>query len=118
MMSNLLIYFDMKKYLFPILILLTCSSCIENAIDSRQEEEDRPLTLESLLTRSSGMVQEDSLTMKYKLQSDVDHLMMSQILYKDSVFILAMKKEEAEFLGISDEMYEKYLNYVMSLNEQ
>lgn len=56
--------------------------------------------------------------MKYKLQSDVDHLMMSQILYKDSVFILAMKKEEAEFLGISDEMYEKYLNYVMSLNEQ
>ena len=39
------------------------------------------------------MVQEDSLTMKYKLQSDVDHLMMSQILYKDSVFILAIKRK-------------------------
>ena len=43
----------MRKYLLVLLLLLACSSCIENAIDSRQEE-DRPRTLRSLLTMVTG----------------------------------------------------------------
>ena len=81
-MSNLLIYFDMKKYLFPILLLFAFSSCVENAIDSRQTEDDRPLTLQSLLTKS-GMEPEDSLVMLNKLQSDVDNLMMGRVVNKN-----------------------------------
>lgn len=108
----------MKKYLFFMLLVVACSSCIENSIAPRQTEEDEPLTLESLLTKSSGKERDDSLTIKYRLQSDIDHLMMGQVLLKDSVFVLALKREEAAFLGISDEVYDKYLEYVANLNEQ
>ena len=111
MMSNLLIYFDMKKYLFPILLLLTCSSCIENAIDSRQVEEDRPLTLQSLLTKS-GMEPVDSLVMLNKLQSDVDNLMMGRVVNKNGTFVLAISRESAGYYGVPDEVYDMYLEYV------
>ena len=91
---------------------------MENTIDSQHtEEQDKPRTLRSLMTRSSSVPQEDSLTMKSKLQSDVDNLMMGRVIKKDSVFILAIKREDALFLGVSEDVYDKYLDYIDRLNE-
>lgn len=91
---------------------------MENTIDSQHtEEQDKPRTLRSLMTRSSSVPQEDSLTMMSKLQSDVDNLMMGRVIKKDSVFILAIKREDALFLGVSEDVYDKYLDYIDRLNE-
>ena len=104
----------MRKYLLVLLLLLACSSCIENAIDSRQEE-DRPRTLQSLLTKS-GTEPEDSLVMLNKLQSDVDNLMMGRVVEKDGVFVLAITRETAYYFGVPDEVYDMYVEYVDVLN--
>ncbi len=107
----------MKRLLLTLSVIFTICSCVENTVDSQfQEDQNKPLTLHSLITRS-GMVQEDSLVVKSKLQSDVDNLMMGRVLFKDSVFVLSLKKEDATFLGVSDEVYDRYLDYVDRLNE-
>lgn len=98
------------------MLLLACSSCIENAIDSRQEE-DRPLTLQSLLTKS-GAEPEDSLVMLNKLQSDVDNLMMGRVINRNGTFVLAITREAAGYYGVPDEVYDMYIEYVSTLNEQ
>lgn len=53
-----------------------------------------------------------------KLQADVDNMMRGRVIQKDSVFVLAIKKEDALFLGINEDVYERYLDYVDRLNEQ
>lgn len=107
----------MKHYLF-VLTLIVCCSCVENPIDSQQlEEQNIPRSLRSLMTKSSSTPQEDSLTIMSKLQSDVDNLMMGRVIKKDSLFVLAIKKEDALFLGVSQDIYDKYLDYVDRLNE-
>lgn len=44
--------------------------------------------------------------------------MMGRVIFKDSVFILSIKKEDANFLGVSEDVYDRYLDYVDKLNEQ
>ncbi len=108
----------MKRLFFLFSMLSICWSCVENTVDSQHEaEQKKPRTLRSLVTRSSGMMQEDSLTVKSRLQSDVDNLMMGRVIMKDSIFVLAIKREDAIFLGVSEEVYDSYLNYVDRLNE-
>ena len=109
----------MKQYPYVLILLFLCCSCFENAVDSgHREEQDHPTTLQSLLTKSAAMPQEDSITIMSKLQSDVDNLMMGRVVQQDSVFVLAIKREAALFLGVSDEVYDRYLDYVDCLNEQ
>lgn len=108
----------MKRYLYVLILLLLCCSCVENTIDSQHlEEHNQPRSLRSLMTKSSSVPQEDSLTIMSKLQSDVDNLMMGRVIKNDSLFVLALKKEDALFLGVSEEVYDKYLDYVDRLNE-
>lgn len=74
--------------------------------------------MQILLTKS-GMersVQGDSLFMMNKIQKDVDHLMMNRIIFKDSVYVLAIRREDAIFLGVSEETYDRYVEYVEGLN--
>lgn len=61
-------------------------------------------------------VQGDSLFMMNKIQKDVDHLMMNRIIFKDSVYVLAIRREDAIFLGVSEETYDRYVEYVEGLN--
>lgn len=108
----------MKRYLYVLILSLLCCSCVENTIDSQHlEEQNQQRSLRSLMTKSSSVPQEDSLTIMSKLQSDVDNLMMGRVIQKDSLFVLAIKKEDAIFLGVSEEVYDKYLDYVDRLNE-
>lgn len=109
----------MKRQLLTLIFLLLCCSCIENTVDSQHiAEQTGTITLRSLMTRSSVLPQEDSLTIMSRLQSDVDNLMMGRVVKKDSIFVLAIKKEDALFLGVSEEVYENYLDYINRLNEQ
>lgn len=50
--------------------------------------------------------------------SDVDNLMMGRVIQQGSIFILAIKREDALFLGVSADIYDKYIDYVDRLNEQ
>lgn len=109
----------MKKVFVMAALLLLFSSCVENTIDSMQSVEDEPLSLESLLTRSGGVpVTVDSLSMQSSMQSDFDIIMMNQIIYKDSVFVLSISRADALSIGVSSEKYDDYCSYVMELNDQ
>lgn len=69
------------------------------------------------MTRTSVIENElDTLLSMSRVQSDVNNLMMGRIVVIDSVFVLSLKKEDAQFLGVSEEIYDKYLEYVERLN--
>ena len=71
--------------------------------------------VEKVLSRTV-VNQTDSLTMMSRQQSDVDNLMMGRVVFKDSIYTLAIKREDAIFLGVSEEIYDKYQKYVEELN--
>lgn len=71
--------------------------------------------VEKVLSRTV-VNQTDSLTMMSRQQSDVDNLMMGRVVFKDGIYTLAIKREDAIFLGVSEEIYDKYQKYVEELN--
>lgn len=107
----------MRYKSFATAMLLLCCSCAENTVEPQDKTTEKPKTLRSLLTKASTPIPEDSLTVISKLQSDADNLMMGRIIQKDSIFVLAIKKEDALYLGISEDTYSRYLDYVARLNE-
>jgi hypothetical protein len=108
----------MKSYLILVLsALFLCVSCINNPLDSISEEEHQTgKSIRYQLTKSNTAVIEDSLTVMSKLQKDVNHLMMNRIIFKDSVYVLSIKREDAIFLGVPEDTYDKYVDYVNTLN--
>lgn len=109
----------MNRFSVCLIVSFLLASCVENTVESQLVEgADDSRALRSLLTKSVGSHQEDSLTMLSKLQSDVDYLMMGRVIQKDSLFVLAIKKEDALFLGVTEDVYDKYLDYVVRHNEQ
>lgn len=58
----------------------------------------------------------DSITMISRSQSDVDNLMMSRIVLRDSIYVLSINRKAASYLGASQEVYDKYLDYIEELN--
>lgn len=110
----------MKQLIILVPMLLFLVSCIENKFDSGHDDKAtrNPVSLNSILTKSSTIEQEDSLTMISKQQSDVDNLMMGRVIEKEGRFVLALKREDAAFLGVSDKVYDSYLEFVDLLNAQ
>ena len=49
-------------------------------------------------------------------QSSLENMLMDQIIYRDSAYILNMSKEEAIDLTIPDSLYVHYLKIVDDLN--
>ena len=99
-------------------IVFMLPSCVEHLAvmdDVPLEDHTKKSGLNMLSTRAEA-VQEDSLAVMSKLQSDVDYLMMSRVLQKDGVFVLAIKREDALFFGISEAVYDHYVDYVNQLN--
>ncbi len=95
-------------------------SCTRSTVDDDyQEQNGDRMTLRSLITKSSGTTtQYDSLEKRKLIQNDEDNLMMSRIVYKDSIYVLAISRSSAKNVGVSEEMYDKYLEYVSILNSQ
>lgn len=96
---------------------MSLTSCVDNSVDSQQIINNERRTLRSIMTRTSVIENElDTLLSMSRVQSDVNNLMMGRIVVIDSVFVLSLKKEDALFLGVSEEIYDKYLEYVERLN--
>lgn len=110
----------MRKIIAFAAVLCLCVSCLISSVDTCHNEQSRnQLTLKSLITKSSDNASmPDSLQMKKLIQSDEDNLMMSRIIFKDSAYILAISRSSANNVGVSDEMYDKYVEYVLTLNGQ
>jgi len=107
----------MKKLSFIVIVLALLCSCINNPLDSRFEDySENDKRLRSLVSKSVFVEHEDSLTMMSKLQKDENFLMMSRIVFKDSVYVLGIKRQDAIFLGVSEDVYDQYVEYVSSLN--
>lgn len=110
-----------RKQLF-LMVVAVASLVLPSCVKSPAILDVIPMTgagkrvsLESLTSRS-GVEQEDSLVVMSRLQSDVDYLMMSRVLQKDGLFVLAIKREDALFLGVSEAVYDHYVEYVYRLN--
>lgn len=104
--------------LLVVVFFTSLLSCVENTLDDKivVSQPSQGLTLEALTTRGTIPIEEDSLTVRSKQQSDVDHLMMSRIVQKNGQYVLAIKKEDALFLGISEDVYDKYVGVVNEYN--
>ena len=42
--------------------------------------------------------------------------MLSRIIKKEGIYILSIKREDAIFLGVDNETYDRYLDYIERLN--
>ena len=109
------------KILFSMvafIVVLMLPSCVEHlaVMDDVPLEDPSKKSGPDLLATRAEAVLEDSLAVMSKLQSDVDYLMMSRVLQKDGVFVLAIKREDALFFGISEAVYDHYVDYVNQLN--
>ena len=103
----------MERYLTSLIMLMAATSCAL--------QESAQMTLESLLlptTKSSFDIVQDTAYVRSKLQSDQDIFMMSMVIFKDSLYVLSINEEDASYLGISKEIYGRYIDCVTRLNEQ
>ena len=107
----------MMKLLSAVLTMLFLfCACVSNPLDSKQEDQIKKSSPLRALTKSMPPSQEDSLTMMSKIQRDVDYLMMNRIVLRDSVYVLTIRRQDAIFLGVSEEIYDRYVEYVAGLN--
>lgn len=113
----------MERYLTSLIMLMAATSCAlqESAQMESQSSNNSEMTLESLLlptTKSSFDIVQDTAYIRSKLQSDQDIFMMSMVIFKDSLYVLSINEEDASYLGISKEIYGRYIDCVTRLNEQ
>lgn len=109
----------MRKLVSVFAVAAMLASCVSDPTEvdkNLPDNKTEQVSLESLLTRSEAVEAVDSLTMISRSQSDVDNLMMSRIVLRDSTYILSINREAASYLGVSDEVYDKYLDYIEELN--
>lgn len=109
------------KSLLPYIVLCPLLvSCVENIVDTQYEdvEQTQKRLCNILMTKSPDIIQEDTLKAMSRHQSDVNTLMMGRVVWRDSVFVLSIKREDALFLGVSEDIYNKYLKYVKGLNDK
>lgn len=53
---------------------------------------------------------------KLSIQSSVEGMLLDQIIYRDSMYVLNMTEEEAMDLKIPDSLYIQYITIVNDLN--
>lgn len=100
------------------LLLSLCYGCFRDNINEQASvvDDSSSRTLESLITRSATYNEADSLTIMSQQQADPDNFMMGRIIYKNDRYELCLKREDANFFGVSNEMYDEYVAYVERLN--
>lgn len=106
----------MRKSIFTLIsgIILCCvNSCKDETI------VDEGLNSSEGMTRSS-MGSIDILSDEYRnmIQSDVENMLVDQIFYKDSTYILNLTRDEAAELNISDSIYSVYEELIQELNNK
>lgn len=100
-----------KLSLIAVFLLVTVFSCKDDeAIVEQPKASD-------VSTRSINNTDFTSDEYKHKSQSNVENMLMDQIIYRDSMYVLNMSKEEAKDLTIPDSLYNVYSKIVEDLNK-
>ncbi len=103
---------DRNTCIFLATFLLLIASC---SLEELTPEQQRQVINHHLTTKSVGTAI-DSLEMVSRIQSDKEIILMNQLWFRDGKFILELSKEDAESLGIPNELYDKYSKYVEKIN--
>ena len=90
-------------------LMLVVSSC--NDSDIIVENANSGISIDK--SRQLNLTPDEKL---HKEQSSLENMLMDQIIYRDSAYILNMSKEEAIDLTIPDSLYVHYLKIVDDLN--
>ena len=98
-----------KLKLFPAFFLLILFSCKDVEII-----EEQPKVTPTVSTTRAVDTTSDEY--KHQNQSNVENMLMDQIIYQDSVYILNLSAEEAADLNIPDSLYNVYTQLVNELN--
>lgn len=108
----------MKRIIILSFLAVACLSCSRNVLEVTDKTVDgQPLSLKSIATKSSAsMYSLDSLQLELLLQTDADNLMINRIVFKDSLYVLSISRESAYDVGVTQETYDKYLEYIEQLN--
>ena len=113
-------WYNKIKFAVWLLLLLSISCYVVpqeiDAMKKCQESEGR--LCKSATTRSAYVIADDSLTMICNVQGDLNNLMLGRIIKQDEVYVLSIKREDAIFLGVSNELYDIYVDYVGRLNNR
>ena len=101
-----------------LLIVLSIISCSRNVLETAPPKAGADsFDVESLLTKSAAPTcQMDSIELAVFFQTDKDHIMINRVIFKDSVYVLGLSRSSAYDIGISKDLYGKYLEYVDELN--
>lgn len=102
-------------HIILISALYSCYS-VPASIDIQEIERSTGKDKTFVTTRSIIITREDSLKMISNVQGDIDNLMLSRIIKKEGIYILSIKREDAIFLGVDNETYDRYLDYIERLN--
>lgn len=108
-----------RTIIMLILLTMICLSCSRNVLEFADTiVDEQPLSIKSLATKSSAPTYlMDSLQLELLLQSDPDNLMINRIVFNDSIYSLTISRESAYDVGVTQETYDKYLDYLEQLNE-
>ena len=101
---------ETKLKLFPSFLLLMLFSCKDVDIVEEQPVAEIPTTT----IRNVNTISDES---KHQAQSDFGNMLMDQVIYRDSMYILNLNAEEAADLNIPDSLYNVYVELVENLNE-
>lgn len=100
-----------KRSLIAVFLLVTVFSCKDDEVIVEQPKAS------DISTRSITNADFTSDEYKHESQSNVENMLMDQIIYRDSMYVLNMSKEEAKDLTIPDSLYNVYVLLVEKLNE-
>lgn len=109
--------------LLSISMFLMTISCMRQLSEAAQTEspvrkDDNENFPHFVNTKSLLGEPEDSLSRLIFCQQDPDMRMLNQIIRVDGEYVLAITAEEAQVLGIPEEIYTKYVQYVGALNNK
>lgn len=102
----------MKKNVCTVLLLALLTgivyACKDEEFVIKQTYENQ------ILTRNSDIFSDEY---KSQQQSNPESMLIDQIIYRDSIYVLNLNKDEATDLNISDSLYDFYYNIVLDLNK-
>lgn len=98
------------KLMLIMTFLLVAASCKDS--DLVEKIEEQPVKTEDVV-RPVDLTSDEE---KYKAQSDFENMLMDQVIFRDSIYVLNMSREEAQDLTIPDSLYNVFVNVVNNLN--
>lgn len=101
------------KLMLALTFLLAATSCKDPDVIVEQSNVTSGITIDGV--RQVSLTPDEEL---HKGQSSFENMLIDQIVYRDSVYVLNMSREEALDLTIPDSLYVFYQEIVANLNTQ